>query len=216
MKIFTMLSAFVLISINVAMADDIKHDTLPPCEGQGCSAIAVKVVLEEKNETRDLKIRIGSMAVSIPSNVTRIDLAKSLTVFRYETAPHITLSTETYETFRNDKLTSKPISISEAMVIIFTKTLKDSDITSKYDKELLNNLMWIKKGFMEGAKEAFVYDKGSVKIYYLPNGAPPSRNLAWAIDSEHPNVAIRLESDLSQNSFIKILYSISSIKRKGK
>jgi hypothetical protein len=114
------------------------------------------------------------------------------------------------------KLTSKPISLSEAMEIIFTKTLKDIDVTRKYDRELLNNLMWLKKGFMEGGKEAYVYEKGRVKIYYLPNGGPPYRNLAWAIDSEHPNFALRVESDLAVTDFAQIIYSITSIKKKEK
>lgn len=211
MRLLTALSAIALMSINVALADDIKRDILPPCEGQGCSAVAVKVALEDKTEPKNLKIRIGSMFIEIPPNVTRIDIGHDLTVFRYETAPHIAICTETDETFRMSKLTSKPVSLSEALEIIFTKTLKDSDVTSKYDRDFLNRLMWIKKGFMEGGKEAFVYDKGKIKIYYLPNGGPPYRNLAWAIDTGRPNAAIRIESDLSVTDFAQIIHSITSV-----
>ncbi len=213
-KILITLLAFVLMSINVAMADEIKRETLPPCDDQSCSAVAVKIALEEKTEPDDLKIKLGSMVVGIPPNVTRIDIGHDLTVFRYETAPHIVISKETDETFQMNKLTSKPVSLYETMEIVFTKTLKDSDVTSKYDKEFLNKLMWMKKSFMEGGKEAFVYDKGKVKIYYLPNGGISYRNLAWAIDSERPNVAIRLDSDLSVTEFAQIVYSITSIKKK--
>jgi hypothetical protein len=210
-KIFAVLSALLLISINAAVAGDIRRNMILPCEGPGCSVVAVKVVLDESSETKDLKIRIGSLVVEIPSNVTRIDIAKSsaLTVFRYATVPHIAISTETEETFQMEKLTSKPITLFEALEIIFTKTIKDSDVTRKYDKEFINNLMWIKKGFMEGAKAAYVYEKGRVRMYYLSNGGPPYRNLAWAIDSKYPNTAIRIESDNSQNAFLKMLYSIT-------
>ena len=218
MNIFTAILAFVLMTITFANADDIKRDILPPCEDQGCSAVAVKVALEEKAEAKDLKIKIGTMTVDIPPNITRIDMAKSsaLVVFRYETAPNIMITTETDETFQMNKLTSKSVSLSEALDIIFTKTLKDNDVTSKYDKVFLNNLMWLKKGYMEGAKEAFVYDKGKVKIYYIPNGGSPYKNLAWAVDSEYPNFALRLQSDLSVTDFTQIIYSITSIKRKEK
>lgn len=218
MKILVALTLFIFMSVIIADASELKRDLLPPCLDEGCSDVAVKVVLEEMAEANDIKIRIGSLVVGIPANVTKIDIAKSsaLTVFRYETDPHINISAETEETFQLIKLTSNPISLSEAMEIIFTKTLKDRDVTSKYDKELLNNLMWIKKGFMKGGKEAYVYEKGRVKIYYLPNGGPPYRNLAWAIDSEHPNFALRVESDLSVTDFAQIIYSITSIKTKEK
>lgn len=218
MKILVALPLIIFMSINITTAADLKRNILPPCVDRECSEVAVKVLLEEIAEAKDIKVRIGTLVVGIPANVTRIDIAKSsaLTVFRYETSPHVIISSETEETFQMVKLTSKTISLSEAMEIIFTKTLKDSDVTSKYDKELLNNLMWIKKGFMGGGKEAYVYEKGMVKIYYLPNGGPPYRNLAWAIDSEYPNFALRVESDLSVTDFSQILYSITSIKRKEK
>lgn len=213
MKLLSTILALVLMSVNVTMADDAKRDILPPCEGPGCNVIAQKVVLEAKAETRDLKVRIGPMVVGIPANVTRIDVGHLLTVFRYETAPHISISTETDETFQMKKLTSKPVTLSETLDIIFTKTLKDSDLTAKYDQEFLNKLMWIKKGFLEKSGEAYVYDKGRVRIYYIPEGGSPSRNLAWAVDLEHPNVAIRMESDLSVTSFAQILYSITATKK---
>lgn len=211
MKLFTLLLAFILFSFNVAIAGVIKPDTLPPCEDTACNVVAKKITLETRTETKNLKIRIRSFTIGIPLNVTRIDIGNSLTVFRYETSPQISISTETDETLQFLKLGPRPISLSEVFNIIFNKTLKDPDITSTYDKETVNKLMWIKKGFLKKSAEAYVYEKGRVKIYYIPDGVAASRNLAWAIDSEHPNVAIRLESDLSVTDFAQILYSITAI-----
>ncbi len=218
MKILTTFLAVILI-INVAMADSSKRHVYPPCEGQGCSAVAVTIPLEETSFKKNLKIQIGSLVVEIPPNVTKVDLARSpisATVFRYETAPPIMISTETDETLSLRELTSKPISLFESMEIIFTKTLKDSDVTSKYDEELLNKLMLIKKELLGGERKAFVYSKKQLKIYYISHAGEPYKNLAWAIDPKFPNQALKIASNLSENDFIAIIYSAVSLKAKEK
>ncbi len=215
-KLLTALFVFTQMTINLAIAGDIQKLIIPPCESQGCYVVAKKITLPEAIDANNLKIRIGSLVVTIPPDVTRIDLFKSVTIFNYDTTPNIMISTETDETFPLTKSASKFISLSEAMEIIFTKTPKDRDLTGKYDNDLLSKLMLVKQGLMDKSNKAYVYDKGRIKIYYAPKGGDPHKNFAWAIDSKYPNVAIRLESDLHQNDFIKMLYSIALFKAREK
>ena len=206
----------VILTINIAYAGDIK---LPLCDDSDCSVVATKITLEETIDINDLKVRVDSLTVVIPPNFTKVDLSRSsvsATVFRYENTPPIMISIETDETLQLRELTSKPISLYESMEIIFTKTLKDSDVTSKFGKESVNKLMLIKKELLGGGRKAYVYNKGQLKIYYISHAGGPYKNLAWVIDSKHPNYALKLASDLHENDFIKIIYSSSLLKTKEK
>lgn len=191
-------------------------DILPPCEEQACNPVATVITLPEAPAAKELKIRMGSMILDIPSGVTRIDMAKSVTVFRYETSPPVLISMETDKTvpFLNEE--SPHLSLNDAMKIIFTRTPKDRDITNKYGATIVNRLMLAKKDLWGKSGEAYVYTKGRISIYYIPDGGDPYKNLAWAIDSRYPDTAIRLEGNHLRNDFLKIIYSIRALKEKEK
>lgn len=203
---------------NVAIADTIPNSVLPPCEDQGCYVIAEKISLKESTDTKGLKIRTGLFNVTLPSNPAAINShpSSTLIVYKYENAPHITISTETGNDYLFRGFTTKPPSIQAFLEIIYTKTPKDYDVTSTYDKESWNAFMWFKKQVVEKNTKIYIYDKGKLKIYYETGvDRVPSQNAAWAIDSENPNLALRLESNMNEADFKKILFSITT-KTKGK
>ena len=76
--------------------------------------------------------------------------------------------------------------------------------------------MWLKTQIVGKTNRTYLYEKRGLRIYY-ETGADrePTRNAAWAIDSEHPNIALRLESNIKEADFKKILYSITT-KSEGK
>lgn len=208
--------AFALLTANAALASDVQSDSLPPCVDKDCHLVATTITLPEATATTDLKIRMGSLIVEIPSRVTRIDIAKTATVFRYETSPPVVVSAETEKTVPFLESQSQPISLSDALQMIFNGTAKDQGIVEKYESSLLNRLMWVKKELLGNSGEAYVYHLGSIRIYYAPNSDGPYKNLAWAIESKYPDTAIRLESNCLRNDFLKILFSIRLIQEKEK
>ncbi|NTW16383.1 MAG: hypothetical protein HGA41_02850 [Syntrophaceae bacterium] len=208
--------ALALLAASPALAGDMKNEVLPPCEDQACNHVAKTITLPEAAVATELKIRMGSMILEIPSAVTRIDMAKSVTVFRYEVSPPVLLSVETDKTVPFLNVKSPPVSLNDAMQIIFTKTVKDRDITEKYDAAVVNRLMWAKKELWGKSGEAYVYTRENIRIYYIPGSGDPFKNLAWAIDSRYPDTAIRLESNHHRNDFLKMVYSIRLLKEKEK
>ena len=208
--------ALALLAAGPAVADDMKNEVLPQCEDQACNHVAKTITLPEAAVATELKIRMGSMILEIPSVVTRIDMAKSVTVFRYEASPPVLLSVETDKTVPFLNTQSPTISLNDAMRIIFTKTAKDRDIAEKYDAAIVNRLMWVKKELWGKSGEAYVYTRGSICIYYIPGSGDPFKNLAWAIDSRYPGTAVRLESNHLRNDFLKMVYSIRLLKEKEK
>jgi len=218
-KFLTTVLAFALFSINgVVIADTIPNSALPQCEDPGCYVIAEKISLKETPDTKGVKIRIGLFNFTIPSNPVAINSnpSSTLIIYKYENAPHIGISTETDNDYFLRGFTTKPSSIQAFLEIIYTKTPKDYDVTSTYDKESWNAFMWFKKLIVEKNNKTYIYDKGRLKIYYETGvDRVPSKNAAWAIDSENPNLALRLESNISEADFKKILFSITT-KTKGK
>lgn len=208
--------ALALLAANPAIAGNTNNDVLPPCEDRACNPVAKTIILPEAETATELKIRMGSMVLEIPSAVTRIDMAKSVTVFRYETSPPILLSVETDKTLPFLNVKSPSLSLNDSMRIIFTKTLKDRDVTEKYDAAIVNQLMWAKKELWGNSGEAYVFTRGRISIYYIPDSGDPYKNLAWAIDSRYPDAAIRLESNHPRNDFLKMVYSIQILKEKEK
>jgi|GEM_PF-6465359 len=218
MKLLIALIIFVMMSINVAMADTIPNSALPPCEGEGCYIVAEKIALKETTDTKGLKIRTGLFGVIIPSNLISISSSpqSSLTVYRYENRPSISICTETDHDYLLRGLTTKPPSIQAFMEIVYAKVPKDFDVTGTYDKETWNALMWLKKLIVEKNSKIYIYERGSLKIYYETGiDREPSRNAAWAIDSDNPNLALRLESNMDAADFKTILLSITT-KTRGK
>ena len=221
MKTFTTLLIFVLMSINVALAGVIPNDiantipnsALPACEDTGCYVIAEKTSLKEILDTDGVKIQTGLFNFTIPFNLAAINShpSSALIVYKYKNAPNIIISTETYADYFLHGFTTKPPSIQAFLEIVYTKTPKDYDMTSTYDKESWNALMWFKKQVVGKNNKTYIYDKGRLKIYYETGvDRVPYKNAAWAIDSENPNLALRLESNMAEVDFRKILFSITS------
>lgn len=221
MKLLTAFFAFTLMATNVALAgvvpnyiaDTIPNSALPPCEVPGCYVIAEEISLKETTDTKGLKIRTGLFNVTIPSNPAAINShpSSTLIVYKYENAPHITISTETDNDYFLRGFTTKPPSLQAFLEIVYTKTPKDYDVTSTYDKESWNAFMWFKKQIVGKNNKTYIYDKGRLKIYYETGvDRVPYKNAAWAIDSENPNLALRLESNMAEVDFRKILFSITS------
>jgi len=201
------------MSANAVLADSIPNSALPPCEDAGCFVIAEKISLKETPDTKGVKIRTGSFSLTIPSNPVAINShpSSTLIVYKYENAPQIVISTETDTDYFLHGFTTKPPSIQAFMEIIYSKTPKDFDITSTYDKESWNALMWFKKQIVGKNNKTYIYDKGKLRIYYETGvDRVPHKNAAWAIDSDNPNSALRLESNMAEADFKKILCSIIS------
>lgn len=213
MKIFTAVLIFVLMSSNVVLPGVIPNSALPPCEDTGCYIIAEKISLKETSDTKGLKIRTGLFNFTIPANPAAINShpSSTLVVYKYENAPHIGISTETDTDYFLQGFTTKPPSIQAFLEIIYTKTPKDYDMTSTYDEDSWNALMWLKKQIVGKDNKIYIYDKERLKIYYETGiDRVPFKNAAWAIDLKNPNLALRLESNMAEVDFRKILFSITS------
>lgn len=208
--------AIVFLAVSPVVAGDMKKDILPPCAEQACNPVATSISLPEAVAAKELTIRMGSMILEIPSGVTRVDMAESVTILRYETSPAVLISRETDKSVPFLNVKSPHLSLNDAMRIIFTGTPRDRDIAEKYDAAIVNRLMWAKKELWGKSGEAYVYTRGTINIYYIPDGGDPYKNLAWAIDSRHPDTAIRLEGNHLRNDFLKIIYSIRMLKEKEK
>lgn len=213
MKLVTAILAFTLMATSFAIAESLPNSALPPCDVPGCFVTAERVSLKETPVIKGVKIHSGLFNFTLPPNLSAISSSpsSSLTVYRYDNSPHIVISTETDTDYFLRGFTTKPPSIQAFLEIVYTKTPKDYDITSTYDKESWNALMWLKKQIVEKNNKTYIYDKGRLKIYYETGvDRVPSKNAAWAIDSENPNLALRLESNMPEVDFKKILFSITS------
>ena len=178
---------------------------LLPCEKKGCFVVADRMPWKENKQRQGLRVKSGTFVVTIPSNVMWIGLGSTVTVFRYDSAPHIVIGMETKETFQ---LTSKEINLSQALEHIFTNTPKDQKISDRYNIELWNRLMLMKMGFLDKSGKAFVFEKAPLTVYFIPDSGEQFNNVAWAVDSGNPNSALRIESNMDEKIFEDILYSI--------
>jgi hypothetical protein len=206
MKIFlTILIVFSFITNDVIAAGiaDYNHN-VSTCKGKGCFVVASRLPWEEMPQIYGLKVKSGPFVVTIPPNVISVGIGNTVTVFRYDKTPHIVIGTETKDTFQ---LTTKDISLSQALKIIFTSTPKDHKVSDKYNKELWNSLMLAKKGLLEQAGKAFIYKKGRLTAYYIPDAGEPYKNIAWVIDKNNQNSALRIESNMEVDKFKDILFS---------
>jgi hypothetical protein len=207
MKVF--LSFLLLLSFianDVIAADKGESgQNLPNRADKGCFVVASRVPWKAAPQTQVLQVKSGPFVIAIPSNIIEVSIGGTVTVFRYDNIPHIVIGTETKDTFQ---LTSTDISLSKALEVIFTKTPKNLKIANKYGKELWNELMTIKKGFLERSGKAFIFEKRPLTIYFIPDAGKPFNNIAWAVDTDKPNSALRIESNVDTNSFKNILFSI--------
>ena len=215
-KFITAFLAFILLIANIAKAETIPSEALQPCENKDCYVVAEKIPLKETSEIQGVKYRSNNFVVTLPPNVIGIDQLETITVYYRKNSPHIIISTETDKDFRLNDFTSKLLSVLDFLDIIFTKTPKDREIFGAYDKVSWNNFMWFKKLTMEN-NNAFVCEKGKLKTYYISGlEREPYKNIAWVVNSEYPDVAFRLESNIGKADFINILSSITSFKPEGK
>lgn len=207
MKILILVLLLVFIITSDAIADN-KSDAgqnLPNVADKESFVVASEVPWKAAPQELVLEVKSGPFVIALPPDIIKISLGSTVTVFRYANTPHIVIGTETIDTFQ---LTSKDISLSQVLELIFTKTPEDLKIADKYGKELWTELMAIKKGFLEKSGKAFVYEKGPLTVYFIPDAGIPFNNVAWVVDKEKPNSALRIESNINTNKFKEILLSI--------
>ncbi len=135
MKVFpAFLLLFSFVANFVIAADKGESgQNLPNRADKGCFVVASRVPWKSALQTHGLKVKAGYFVIAIPPNIKEIGLGSSVTVFRYNNIPHIVIGTESKDTFQ---LTSKDISLSQALELIFTKTHKDLKPVDKYGREL--------------------------------------------------------------------------------
>lgn len=167
--------------------------------------VAVRLQLDNVTIQKGVKVKTGTAMLTIPSKVVEIGLGNNVSVFRYSDAPKIVISTENIETFQ---MTSSDLNIYQILDYMFTKTSKDNSSEVKYPSDLWNELMLIKKGFFKNGSKAYLYDNTPLKIYYIAKAGEPFTNIAWAVNIDKPNLALRIESNMDSNTFRKILLSI--------
>lgn len=206
--ILTFLFLLTFMTVGVVAADNIQHyQTNNACEDKGCFVVADKEPWGKTTQMQGMNIKSGPFVVTIPSNVILVGLGNTVTVFRYEKSPHIVIGTETKDTFQ---LSSNEISLSQALEVLFTKTPKDHKASDKIEKELWNKLMLIKSGLIGKSDKLLIYNKARLTVYYIPKAGEPYNNIAWVVDTEKQNSALRIESNMDVNKFKSILFTIKS------
>lgn len=204
--IFLMVTSFM--TIDVSAADGSKHSkNINKNEERDCLVIATKDSWKESRMIQGLKVKSGTFVVTIPSDVIWVGLGTTVTVFRYDKAPHVVIGTENRNTLQ---LGSNDISMSHALEIVFTKTPKDRKLLKKINRELWDKLMSVKKGLLGKAGKSYLYEKASLTVYFIPDAGEPFNNIAWVVDADNPNCALRIESNMDAGKFKDILFSIKT------
>lgn len=207
MKIFLQVfMLFALMTNEVTAAEKVEQvQKQPSCKGKGCYVVAARELWQRTPQTRGLGVKSGQFVVKIPSNIASVGIGKTVTVFRYDNAPPVVIGIETIQTF---ELNAKDINLFEVLEVIFTNTPKDYDISNKYSMNIWNKLMLVKQGFLEQSEKAYIYTKAPLFVYYIPGAGKPFNNIAWAVDKNNPDTALRIESNMSASKFKEILFSI--------
>lgn len=167
--------------------------------------VATSLLLKKTLQKQGLRVKSGPFVVTIPANVTWVGLGGTVTVFKYHHAPPIAIGMETNDTFQ---LNSKDINLSRALKHIFTNTPNDLEMSNRYNSELWNKLMLMKKGFLEKSGKAFFFETRSLSVYFIPAADEPFNNIAWAVHNNNPDSALRFESNMNATKFEEILFSI--------
>jgi len=209
MKILlTFLFLITFMAGGVVAADNIQQfKDFPECKDKGCFVVAVKEPWKEISDTQGMKVKSGPFVLTVPSKVIWVGLGGTVTVFRYDKSAPISIGTETKDTFQ---LSSNDISLSQALEVLFTKTPKEYKASDKYEKELFNRLMIIKKGLLVKSDKIFIYKKGELTVYYIPKAGEPYNNIAWVVDAKNKNFALRIESNVNEDIFKNLLFAVKT------
>ena len=200
------LMLIVSMSDNLLAAEGNRHLNSASANSEyKCFVIAVREPWKESTINDGLQVKTRTFVVTIPTNVVLVGLGTAITVFRYEKTPDIVIGTEDENTFY---LSNDNITLREALELIFIRTLKDHEISQKYNLETWNNFMLLKKFFLGKGGKAFIYEKGPLTVFFIPDAGEPFNNVAWAFHANNPNSALRIESNMGIEKFKDILFSI--------
>lgn len=204
--IFLFVAFTFQIGNSLSVAEQNGPETLPPCKGEGCFAVAKPAPWPALAVKGGLKVKYKYLSLTLPKNVDYIGIGDSVAVIDYGKGQRIVLGSITKDDFNQPE---SDISVTESFEITFTKTPKDKEPDDKKNKYAWRIIMLAKQQLLEDANKIYVYKKDDLIVYFLSGPKGPYRNVAYIINSQFKDRIVTLEGNIDTEKFVEIVASIN-------
>lgn len=201
MKIFILIVLLLSITLNNIRAEEtIKH-----------SNFNQKTINEDSKTTYKndfVIINYGGMNFHLKTNLKSIGIGENIAIFKYYNHPEIVISTETSQTLN---LQGMNFNLDDFFQLAFfsnshqaIENISTNDGFNSFVKEF-------KCAFLKDTSTIEVFENQKLRAYQINESKEPFKNMAWIINKNNNESAVRIESNISNEDFKKlILYTIES------
>lgn len=201
MKIFILATVFLSITaINIRAEDTIELSNSTK------STIKDESILNYESDSIEIIFR--GIKLKIAKNLKSIGIGENIAIFKFYHQPEIVISTETAQTL-NLQLTDLNLNEFFQLALVNKPNL---DLEHLSTNDFLNNLANdFKCAFLKDSSTIEVFENEKLHAYQIYESKEPFKNMAWIINKNNNESAVRIESNISEKDFKSLIfYAIES------
>lgn len=203
--IFLFVAFTFQIGNSLVVAEQNGPETLPPCKGEGCFAVAKPAPWPAPSVRGGVKVKYKYLSLTLPKNIESIGIGDTVAAFNYGKDQRILIGSLANDDFERPE---SDISLTEDFEIMYTKTPKDKEPEDKNNKFAWRIIMLTKQEIFENKPQIWVYRKDDLSVYFVSDSKGPYSNTAHIINSKVKDSLVTIQSNIDSKSFVDILASI--------